>query len=159
MAGPPGFEPGHDGVKVRCLTAWLRANWWRGTDSNRRTLRERIYSPPRLASSLPLQNGGLGRNRTADTRIFSPLLYRLSYQAFLNSILKLAELTGLEPATSGVTDRRELQLHHSSIQWCRLKDLNPQPPDYKSGALPIELSRLFYFMVGADGIEPPTPCL
>jgi hypothetical protein len=52
----------------------------------------------------------------------------------------MAELTGLEPATSGVTDRRELQLHHSSM-WCRLKDLNPQPPDYKSGALPIELSR------------------
>ncbi len=25
--------------------------------------------------------GGLGRNRTADTRIFNPLLYRLSYQA------------------------------------------------------------------------------
>ena len=25
--------------------------------------------------------GGLGRNRTTDTRIFSPLLYRLSYQA------------------------------------------------------------------------------
>jgi hypothetical protein len=28
--------------------------WWRGTDSNRRTQRERIYSPPRLATSLPL---------------------------------------------------------------------------------------------------------
>jgi NAD-dependent dihydropyrimidine dehydrogenase PreA subunit len=27
------------------------------------------------------QVGGLGRNRTADTRIFSPLLYQLSYQA------------------------------------------------------------------------------
>ena len=27
--------------------------------------------------------GGLGRNRTADTRIFNPLLYRLSYRAFL----------------------------------------------------------------------------
>jgi hypothetical protein len=25
--------------------------------------------------------GGLGRSRTADTRIFSPLLYQLSYQA------------------------------------------------------------------------------
>ena len=25
--------------------------------------------------------GGLGRNRTTDTRIFNPLLYRLSYQA------------------------------------------------------------------------------
>ena len=27
--------------------------------------------------------GGLGRNRTTDTRIFNPLLYQLSYQAFL----------------------------------------------------------------------------
>ena len=27
------------------------------------------------------QGGGLGRNRTTDTRIFNPLLYRLSYQA------------------------------------------------------------------------------
>ena len=27
------------------------------------------------------KNGGLGQNRTADTRIFSPLLYQLSYQA------------------------------------------------------------------------------
>ena len=23
MAGEPGFEPGHDGIKIRCLTAWL----------------------------------------------------------------------------------------------------------------------------------------
>ena len=28
----------------------------------------------------PLENGGSGRNRTADTRIFSPLLYQLSYR-------------------------------------------------------------------------------
>ena len=27
------------------------------------------------------ENGGQGQNRTADTRIFSPLLYRLSYLA------------------------------------------------------------------------------
>ncbi len=27
-------------------------------------------------------SGGSGRNRTADTRIFSPLLYRLSYRAY-----------------------------------------------------------------------------
>jgi hypothetical protein len=27
------------------------------------------------------KNGGSGRNRTVDTRIFSPLLYRLSYRA------------------------------------------------------------------------------
>ena len=28
-----------------------------------------------------LNSGGLGQNRTADTRIFSPLLYQLSYLA------------------------------------------------------------------------------
>ena len=30
--------------------------------------------------------GGLGRNRTTDTRIFNPLLYQLSYQAEPNSL-------------------------------------------------------------------------
>ncbi len=44
--------------------------------------KERIYSPPRLATSLPLH------------------------------------------------------------KWCRPEDLNPQPTDYKSVALPIELGRL-----------------
>ncbi|CDH46644.1 hypothetical protein BN874_540030 [Candidatus Contendobacter odensis Run_B_J11] len=24
MAGPPGFEPGNAGIKIRCLTTWLR---------------------------------------------------------------------------------------------------------------------------------------
>ena len=28
-----------------------------------------------------MNTGGLGRNRTTDTRIFNPLLYRLSYRA------------------------------------------------------------------------------
>ena len=28
-------------------------------------------------------DGGLGQNRTADTRIFNPLLYRLSYLAII----------------------------------------------------------------------------
>jgi hypothetical protein len=30
---------------------------------------------------LKLRNGGRGRNRTADTGIFNPLLYQLSYSA------------------------------------------------------------------------------
>jgi hypothetical protein len=34
----------------------------------------------KLAKNLVF-NGGQGRSRTADTRIFSPLLYRLSYLA------------------------------------------------------------------------------
>jgi hypothetical protein len=34
-----------------------------------------------FANVLELVRGGLGRNRTTDTRIFNPLLYQLSYQA------------------------------------------------------------------------------
>ena len=37
--------------------------------------------------------GASGRNRTSDTRIFSPLLYQLSYRAIL------VGTTGLEPVT------------------------------------------------------------
>jgi len=31
LAGVAGFEPTHDGIKTRCLTAWLYPNielWW-----------------------------------------------------------------------------------------------------------------------------------
>jgi hypothetical protein len=34
-----------------------------------------------LSFTLAGCHGGLGRNRTTDTRIFNPLLYRLSYRA------------------------------------------------------------------------------
>ena len=42
MAGEPGFEPGRDGIKIRCLTAWLYPN------------------------NYNLKNGGGGRIRTAE---------------------------------------------------------------------------------------------
>nr|DAO77474.1 MAG TPA: hypothetical protein [Caudoviricetes sp.] len=37
----------------------------------------------------------MNRNRTSDTRIFSPLLYQLSYQGIIAG-------TGFEPAASGL---------------------------------------------------------
>ena len=40
-------------------------------------------------------------------------------------------------------------------KWCRPEDLNPQPTDYKSVALPVELGRLALKMV-QDRIELPT---
>src|SRR5262245_8713524 len=48
------------------------------------------------------EDGGLGRNRTADTRIFSPLLYQLSYQA---------------RAASGNGSKR--QFKHSAALWSK----------------------------------------
>ena len=53
---------------------------------------------------------GATRNRTGDTRIFSPLLYQLSYRG------KMATRMGLEPTTSAVTGRHSNQLNHRAIQ-------------------------------------------
>ena len=38
-------------------------------------------SLPPAPLNYSLEFGGLGQNRTADTRIFNPLLYQLSYRA------------------------------------------------------------------------------
>ena len=81
IIGVTGFEPVHDGTKNRCLTAWLYPNgggreWIRTTEPEGADLQSAAFSQ----TSLPF-HGGAGRNRTADTRSFNPLLYRLSYRA------------------------------------------------------------------------------
>ena len=81
---------------------------WRPVDSNHRTQRERFYRPPRLATSLGLQNGAR-RNRTADTRSFNPLLYQLSYRA-------ITVPTGFGPVISSVTGRRDN--HYTKGPYC-----------------------------------------
>ena len=40
-----------------------------------------MKKPQESGDLLGLNSGGLGRNRTTDTRIFNPLLYQLSYRA------------------------------------------------------------------------------
>jgi hypothetical protein len=39
------------------------------------------------------------------------------------------------------------QAHKLLKTWCRRRDSNPQPPDYKSGALPIVLLRPKYALI------------
>ena len=77
------------------------------------------------------RNGASGRSRTNDTRIFSPLLYQLSYRGVSSHDCSLIMATkkGLEPSTSGVTGRRSNQLNYLAI------------------------------LVGTTGLEPVTPCL
>ena len=62
LTGVAGFEPTHEGVKVPCLTAWLYPKKnvhsktslrMEGEGFEPPNPKERIYSPPRLASSLP----------------------------------------------------------------------------------------------------------
>ena len=60
------------------------------------------------------------------------------------------------------TDLQSAAFSHfatSPKKWCRNQDLNPEPTDYKSVALPIELFRHKTNMVEDIGLEPMTPCL
>ena len=55
--------------------------------------------------------GGLGRNRTIDTRIFNPLLYQLSYRAWrASSIAKKQWFISLAVAIECNTGRPEFGL-------------------------------------------------
>ena len=124
------------------------------------------------------------RNRTFDPLIKSQMLYRLSYRDMIgwDGWVRTSEMTesksvalplGYIPtsirkwwrgADSNCRTRRELIYSQPRLatslplrkKWCRLEDLNPQPTDYKSVALPIELSRQ---MVEVNGLEPLTLCL
>ena len=86
-----GFEPTHNGATTRCLNHLtipttsraglpLWKNWRRHPDLNRGIKVLQTSALPLGYSAIP---GGSTRNRTRDTRIFSPLLYRLSYRATL----------------------------------------------------------------------------
>ena len=48
-------------------------------------------------SEFSIEGGGQGRDRTGDTRIFSPLLYQLSYLA--TAFSKMVGAQGFEPWT------------------------------------------------------------
>ena len=90
MEATPGFEPGNQGFADPCLTTWLCRLTERalkyfkrqvGADDEART---RYLHLGKVAlyqmSYIRKKYGAFGRNRTIDTRIFSPLLYRLSYK-------------------------------------------------------------------------------
>src|SRR6204780_4589183 len=56
------------------------------------------------------------------------------------NLKEMAEWTGLEPATPGVTGRYSNQLNYHSACWWVLRGSNPRPSPCKGDALPAELS-------------------
>jgi hypothetical protein len=68
--------------------------------------------------------------------------------------MKVVERTGFEPVKAVPADLQSApfgQLGNLSKNWSRRWDSNPQPADYKSAALPIELRR---HVAELTGIEP-----
>jgi hypothetical protein len=101
MAGKEGIEPSHDGVKVRCLTAWrlpnrnftlsqsnLACKWrvlrkWQGQqDLNPR---HSVLETDVLPAELCPYSGAGNRSRTRDLLITSQLLYQLSYTGMFDA--------------------------------------------------------------------------
>ena len=67
--------------------------WIRTTEPEGADLQSAAFSQ----TSLPFHNGGAGRNRTADTWSFNPLLYQLSYRAKLREQDLNLRPSGYEP--------------------------------------------------------------
>ena len=97
MEVTPRFELGNEGFADPCLTTWLchriRENgevrrflcFWsgrRGSNSLPRPWQGRALPDELRPQMTPMfqRHGASGRSRTNDTRIFSPLLYQLSYR-------------------------------------------------------------------------------
>ena len=89
-----GFEPRTTWLKVKCSTNWANIPY-------------AVF----VALQLSCKANAQSRNRTSDTRIFSPLLYQLSYLG------KIAG-TGFEPMTFGLWARRASRLLHPAILCC-----------------------------------------
>ncbi len=76
-----------------------------------------------------------------------------SYQLLHPAMKEVVDRAGFEPAKAEPADLQSAPFSHSGTcpLWSRQEDLNPQPTDYKSVALPIELyrhvsRRLFYYI-------------
>ena len=89
MEAPPGFGPGSRGFAVRCLTTWLWRHIHNLRDKPANCNLERLTRLELATSTLArwrstgwakAANGASGQSWTGDTRIFSPLLYLLSYR-------------------------------------------------------------------------------
>ena len=94
---PPGIEPGTQGQFIGTVSPLLYQLSY-----------VVVYNKKRVTQMSNSFFCGATRNRTGDTRIFSPLLYQLSYRG------KMATRMGLEPTTSAVTGRRSNQLSHQA---------------------------------------------
>ena len=103
--------------------------WIRTTEPEGADLQSAAFSQ----TSLPF-HGGAGRNRTADTRSFNPLLYQLSYRATIYAIFIATVLTGFEPVISCVTGRRDNPYTIGPL--LREQDLNLRPSGYEPDELP-----------------------
>ena len=96
-------------------------------------------------SPISIGFGGQGRDRTGDTRIFSPLLYQLSYLA--TGLGVNGRSRGIRTHDPVIKSHLLYQLSYAPIhrfrdpeEWSELTDSNRRQPPWQGGTLPTELS-------------------
>ena len=100
------------------------------------------------------KNGASGRDWTADTRIFSPVLYQLSYRGKY-SIIKPKWRSGRDSNSRPPQWQCGILTNWTTGPfWLREKDLNQRPPGYEPGELP-DCSIPRYISGGERGIWTP----
>ena len=101
--------------------------------------------------------GGPFRGNAASSRRTPKKQKRLRFVLLKSNRFKVAEPTGLEPATSDVTGRRSNQLNYDSDSEVRC-----QMSEVSSNGIRHLISDLWSLtsdLVGAEGLEPPTSSL
>ena len=73
----------------------------------------------------------------------------------------MAEWTGLEPATSGVTGQHSNRLNYHSAETNNDSGAKKIPqaflqPTFRHHRNTVVKTQLIFFLVGTEGIEPPT---
>ena len=135
-------------------------SWWRGEDSNLRRHSQQIYSLPRLTASVPLRCPGrraAPRSARADTDARRPVApcsppsanvtrararhaTKLALSMSVNpDRAARSTVPTRDPSTALVDCVRPPQCVTRAIARSWRWDSNPQPADYKSAALPVEL--------------------
>ena len=107
------FELTTDGLRNRCSTPELRRHLKRHSAKLQRSRTSSLSQRPEIGWSAET------RDRTADTMIFSHVLYQLSYLGVMGGDVALphplADQTGFEPAISCVTGMRVKPLRYWSM--------------------------------------------
>ena len=108
MEVPPRFELGNESFADSCLTTWPRYHMKLGTPcvpnlfgagDEARTRYLHLGKVALYRMSYTRIFGASGRNRTNDTRIFSPLLYLLSYRGISSRAIAPLECDFWRPGT------------------------------------------------------------
>ena len=143
MVGSEGFEPSQpmatDLQSAPTLPLRRLPKWSERQDLNLQPLGPKPSAIPSYATLRGKQDSFCVYNPKlyAYKLLTCLFIYEKQFEYLIGGSGGTRTLTGLLPQDF----KSCVSTYSTTLPWCRLQDLNPKPTDYKSVALPIELSR------------------